>query len=78
MKKDSNPTPSTPLERAVESALCERWTMKNVPQDVRNMVARAIKEVGGTKKSITMACLRQGLAKYSRKRDAAAQDGNVQ
>jgi hypothetical protein len=87
MKKDSTQTPDSPMQRAIESAMCERWTMKGMPLDVRKMMAKAIKLTGrDTKKSLVVRCVRQGIPKILAearggvvgKRDAAAQGGNVQ
>lgn len=60
-----------PLQKAIDSALNEFWTLRPEP-DVRRLVSRAIKENGRDKNYWIAQCVRAGLAKYAGKKDQAA------
>lgn len=63
--------PTDPLQKAVESAEADFWTIRP-PADVRRLVAAAIKDCGRDKAFWVFECLRAGLAaKYGGKKTEA-------
>jgi hypothetical protein len=66
------PAPA-PVQKAIDSAAEEFWTLRNIPEDVRRMVGRAIRENGGDKKYWVTECIRFALySKYGGKKDNAS------
>jgi hypothetical protein len=61
-------TTRDPIEKAAESAESDFWTLRP-PEDVRRMVARAIRDAGRDKAFWTWDCVRAGLTKYAGKKD---------
>lgn len=56
-----------PMERAIRSAENEFWTIRP-PEDIRRLVAMAIRDEGRDKTFWVVEALRAGLAKYAGKK----------
>jgi hypothetical protein len=58
-----------PLEKAARSAEQNFWTVRP-PEDVRRLMARAIRDLGRDKGFWIWECVRLGLSQYAGKKDA--------
>jgi hypothetical protein len=59
-----------PLEKAARSAEQNFWTVRP-PEDVRRLMARAIRDMGRDKGFWIWECVRLGLSQYAQKKDLA-------
>jgi hypothetical protein len=66
------PKPLDPIEKAAQSALSDFWTVRDIPEDARRLVARAIRQNGRDKKFWLVECIRAGLSQYAGKKDQPA------
>jgi hypothetical protein len=60
---------ATPLKRAARSAEQNFWTVRP-PEDVRRLMARAIRDMGRDKGFWIWECVRLGLSQYAGKKDS--------